>query len=72
MGPKRFLLFCRMHMVRCALRQGTCADATVSEIATRFGYWQLGRFAIEYKALFEEAPSATLARAVTGKGLHYA
>jgi len=72
MGPKRFLLIRPMHMARRALRDGTCADAIVSEITTRLGFCQLGRFAIEYKALFEESPSATLARAVTEKGLHHA
>jgi AraC family ethanolamine operon transcriptional activator len=64
MGSNRFLLLRRMHMARHVLRDGTCADTTVTEFATRFGFWQLGRLAVEYKALFGEAPSGTLARAV--------
>ena len=62
MGPKHYLLLRRMHMVRRALRQGAPADTTVTEVATRYGFWQLGRFAVEYKTLFGESPSHTLAR----------
>jgi AraC-like DNA-binding protein len=59
-SPKRFLLLRRMHLFRQALREST--PATVTEIATRFGFWQFGRLAGEYRALFGEAPSETLAR----------
>jgi AraC-like DNA-binding protein len=59
-GPKRFLLLRRMHLFRRALREST--PATVTEIATRFGFWQFGRLAGEYRALFGETPSETLAR----------
>jgi AraC-like DNA-binding protein len=65
MGPKHYLLLRRMHMVRRALRQSaTAATAatTVTEVSTRYGFWQLGRLAVEYKALFGESPSDTLAR----------
>ena len=37
------------------------AETTVTEIATRDGFWQPGRLAVEYKALFGKASSATLA-----------
>lgn len=62
MGPKHYLLLRRMHMARRALRESALADTTVTEIATRYGFWQFGRFAVEYKALFGESPSATLGR----------
>jgi AraC-like DNA-binding protein len=62
MGPKHYLLLRRMHMVRRALRQSAPADTTVTEVSTRYGFWQLGRLAVEYRALFGETPSTTLAR----------
>lgn len=62
MGPKRYLLLRRMNMVRCALQEANSLSVTVTEIATRYGFWQFGRLALEYQALFGERPSATLAR----------
>jgi transcriptional regulator GlxA family with amidase domain len=64
MGPKRYLLLHRMNLFRRALCENSPTDSTVTEIATRYGFWQFGRLAVEYKALFGEAPSATLAGAV--------
>jgi AraC-like DNA-binding protein len=62
MSPERYLLLRRMHLARRALRDSAPTATTVTEIATRHGFWQFGRFAGEYKSLFGEAPSATLYR----------
>lgn len=64
MGPKHFLTLRRMHLARHALLGGG-DTSNVTEIATEFGFWELGRFAVTYKALFGEMPSATLRRAAT-------
>jgi len=60
MGPKRYLLLRRMHLARRALRAAAPDTTSVTDVATRYGFWQFGRFAVDYRALFGEAPSATL------------
>jgi AraC-like DNA-binding protein len=63
MSPKRYLLLRRLRMTRRALRESAPTETTVTEIATRYGFWQFGRFAGVYKELFGESPSIMLARA---------
>jgi AraC-like DNA-binding protein len=62
MGPVRFLWLRRMHLAHRALILAVPGTATVTEIATANGFWELGRFAVEYRALFGEPPSASLRR----------
>ncbi len=60
MSPKQYLMLRRMRLVHRALRAAAPGAATVTDLATRYGFWDLGRFAGEYRALFGETPSVTL------------
>jgi AraC-like DNA-binding protein len=62
MGPIRYLALRRMHLFRRALFRAVHSTTTVTRIATDHGFWELGRFAVNYRALFGETPSATLQR----------
>ena len=60
MGPIRYLTLRRMHLVRRALLRADFSKATVTQIATDYGFWELGRFSVAYRALFGESPSDSL------------
>jgi len=62
-GPVQFLRLRTLNLVRDALRKSDPALTTVTEVATRFGVWELGRLARDYRLLFGELPSQTLRRA---------
>ena len=60
-SPMKYLREVRLQKVRQDLEQAP-AGATVTELAMRWGFFQLGRFAIEYRRAFGESPSDTLKR----------
>jgi AraC-like DNA-binding protein len=51
-----------MQMARIALGDAWHARETITEVAMRHGFPELGRFSVAYRALFGESPSATLRR----------
>jgi AraC-like DNA-binding protein len=59
MGAIQYLWLRRMHMARRLILRPS-QNATVTEIATQCGFWELGRFSVQYQRLFGEAPSVTL------------
>jgi AraC-like DNA-binding protein len=62
MGPIHYHWLRRMNLARRALVDRDPARTTVTEIATKYGFSELGRFSVEYRALFGESPSASLRR----------
>jgi len=62
MGPISYDRLRRMSLVRRTLRRGDGAASSVSEVALRYGFRSLGRFAVNYRAAFGEPPSTTLRR----------
>jgi AraC-like DNA-binding protein len=61
-GPIRYLALRRMHLVRRSLLEADASNTSVTRIITNHGFWELGRFSVAYRALFEESPSETLRR----------
>lgn len=62
MGPMEFLKNRRLDAVFCVLLGAEKGEITVSEVASRFGFSQLGAFAGQYRMAFGELPSETLRR----------
>lgn len=61
-GPASYLKLRQLNMVRRALRGKCEPSGKVTNIMSEHGVTEFGRFASEYKALFGERPSETVAR----------
>lgn len=68
-SPHQMLAARRLQLARYELLRSDPASTTVTEIATRYGIWELGRFAVAYKARFGESPSATLRKGLDDTGM---
>jgi AraC-like DNA-binding protein len=62
MSPTRYLLLRRLNAARSALQRADPATASVAEVAHSHHFLELGRFAVTYRTVFGEMPSATLRR----------
>ncbi|WP_419690058.1 helix-turn-helix domain-containing protein [Burkholderia theae] len=60
--PAWYLRVLRLNAVRRELREQSPASTSVSDVACRWGFWHLSRFATHYRELFGEPPSDTLKR----------
>jgi AraC family ethanolamine operon transcriptional activator len=61
MGPKAYLKRRRLVGVRADLLS-QLRDGRIVDIANRWDFWHMGQFARDYRALFDELPSETVAR----------
>jgi AraC family ethanolamine operon transcriptional activator len=59
-SPIQYLRISRLNGVRRALVKADKSQS-VSDIAAQWGFWHLSQFAQDYKQLFGESPSKTLA-----------
>lgn len=59
-SPTQYLLLRRMGLARRALRKADPGVTRVTDVATEFGFLELGRFAVKYRQIFGETPSSTL------------
>ena len=58
----------RLAEARKALLSAGAGAENVTQVAVRFGFYELGRFAGEYRAAFGESPSDTTRRGRSGAG----
>jgi AraC-like DNA-binding protein len=65
-SPLLYLKLRRLNLARQCLRDGTPERTSVTSVALDCGFWELGRFAVDYKSLFGESPSHTFKS--TGRG----
>ena len=63
LSPTAYLRVAALREVRRKLLDGPFARDPVTRAALDFGFWHLSRFAGQYRALFGESPSETVARA---------
>jgi AraC family ethanolamine operon transcriptional activator len=61
-GPCTFLRHKRLCFVHSALRRSDQEKTLVTDVATQFGFIELGRFSQQYRDLFGEYPHETLRR----------
>lgn len=61
-SPKEYLQAYRLNHVRSRLSNSDPRYVRVSDIANEYGFWHLGQFAKDYRKMFAELPSETLAR----------
>jgi AraC family ethanolamine operon transcriptional activator len=64
--PKGHLLGVRLNGVRQELQGGDPSLMKIYEVANRWGFWDMGQFAADYRRLFGELPAETLGKSPKG------
>jgi AraC-like DNA-binding protein len=65
LSPIAYVRCARLSRVREDLHFAQPRSKAITQLATKWGFWHLSQFSKDYRALFGESPSATLARCVT-------
>jgi transcriptional regulator GlxA family with amidase domain len=65
-SPKQYAIAERLRAAHEALCTAAPGTTTVTDIATAFGFYELGRFAGRYRHTYGQVPSRTLHRATAG------
>ena len=60
--PNKYLRWSRMNHVHRDLLVAESGSTTITQVAASWGFSDMGRLSVEYRQLFGESPSATLAR----------
>ncbi|TSE34007.1 helix-turn-helix domain-containing protein [Tepidimonas taiwanensis] len=63
-SPAAYLREVRLNAVRRALQDPDLAHLSIADVAAQWGFWHMGHFGQEYKALFGEPPSQTRRTAI--------
>lgn len=61
-SPMHYLKRLRLSGANRMLQLADPRSTRVIDVATEWGFWHMGHFATDYRAMFGEAPSATLSR----------
>ncbi|GAB3290216.1 helix-turn-helix domain-containing protein [Parahaliea aestuarii] len=64
LSPNAYLRIYRLNRARSELLEPASSRVNVTQVATRWHFTHLGKFAGDYTALFSEAPSVTLRRSI--------
>ena len=62
-APKQFIMRVRLNNVRRCLSRHPSDRLTITDAASRYGFFHFGHFGSQYRRLFGETPSLTLSRA---------
>jgi AraC-like DNA-binding protein len=68
MGPSQYMRLRRLNLAGAELRCADPSTGKIADIAGRHGFSELGRFAVFYRTIFGERPSATLRRPRSNPG----
>ena len=61
-SPKQYLQIYRLNQVQRRLQHSRDSETTVAREAEAWGFWHMGQFSRDYRRMFGELPSQTLAQ----------